>query len=216
MIIDLDRNRTKNETVYRKSFDIKCVQHVSKKTNEQYFNQNYQPYQKASLSRSNILNFSGYIEDIENSFLNKKENNQTINNDKTYFLSDVFDKEITQNQNDECKQNSFFQNSHENKSQKHTFLENSGLNQQQTTSFSQIDLKDEQKQGTHHKNYQYHKQEISAEWIFHQGVQAALKQFILNNDQKIQIYMSQKKYYYSKKLNQISQINIYFRNSRIF
>ncbi|EAR88908.2 YLP motif protein, putative (macronuclear) [Tetrahymena thermophila SB210] len=214
ILFDLETKKRKKEAFYGKYLDSKCLLCVSKQTNGQFLNYCNYSCQTTKLSKQNILNFSSYIQDIEDTQKNQKENNQTINNDKI-CLSDVFDKEAIKSENaenNESKQNSFFLNTHQNKQKNHqnnklTFLENLGLNQQQTTNFSFTDLKDEQKQSTPYSQCQGHKQEISAEWIFHQGVQAALKQFILNTDQKIQIYLSQKNY--SKQMKQINKINGY-------
>ncbi|KAL4505502.1 hypothetical protein ABPG72_002564 [Tetrahymena utriculariae] len=215
---DLKTKKRKIETFFGKYLDTKCIQHKASNNHEQSLNQSNCPYQTLKFSQQNMLNFSFSVKDGENSSRHEKENNQNIKRDKISCFSDYFDKEAMKSENDECKQNSFFQNSLKIKQKKHqknklNFLENIGLNQEQLLSeVSQIDLLDQQKLSRSNYQYQERAFQVSTEWIFHQGIQAALKQFILNTNQKISIYLSQKNQLYtsySKRLLEINKIKQY-------
>ncbi|KAL4490024.1 hypothetical protein ABPG73_021068 [Tetrahymena malaccensis] len=211
---DFKLNSIIKESLYGKYQDNKQSQDVIKLKNGQVLNNQCScPSQKAKIPQQNMLNFSASIKDVQNNFKNKKENNSKIQYDQISCFSDFLDKETIKSQNDECKQNNFFQNILISKSKKNkiSFQENVEFNQeqqQQQTEISQIDLLEEQKQNQPDNRYQDHvTSEISSEWIFHQGVQAALKQFILNTDQKIQIYLSQKNFQYKNDAQRLQQIN---------
>ncbi|KAL4479963.1 hypothetical protein ABPG74_020479 [Tetrahymena malaccensis] len=165
------------------------------------------------LSQSNIslkqASSNTYLNNINESFSNKfKENNQLCEMQKNNFQSNIqSEKQLYQNQYDCLIADQLLTQNQESNQIKDDKLENQ-------TKYESI----------------FNNQNVNQnpEQLFHRGVHAALKQFILNTNEKINIYLSLKKYkesqknkqFYPQKQNQIiliyiTDLQLEFKNTNL-